>query len=49
MKREEDFENEWEEDEDFSPTGYERRSDESDEDYQERMEDYESYVDYNND
>ena len=38
-----------EEYEDFSPTGYERRSDESDEDYQERMEDYESLVDYYND
>ena len=49
MKREEDFKDDWEDDEDYSPTGYERRSDESDEDYQERMEDYESLVDYNND
>lgn len=39
----------WEDDEDFSPTGYERFPDETDEDYQERMEDYESYIDYNND
>ena len=44
----EDFE-EREECEDYSPTGYERQPDETDEDYQERMEDYESFVDYNND
>ena len=49
MANKEEFENEWEDDEDYSPMGYERRSDESDEDYQERMEDYESLVDYNND
>ncbi len=49
MANKEEFENEWEDDEDYSPTGYERRPDESDEDYQERMEDYESLVDYNND
>lgn len=39
----------WEEEDDYYPTGYERCSDESDEDYQERMEDYESFIDYNND
>ena len=49
MGRKKEFEEEWEDDEDYSPTGYERRSGESDEDYQERMEDYESYIDYNND
>ena len=38
-----------EEYENCSPTGYERCPDETDEDYQERMEDYENYVDYNND
>ena len=49
MANKEEFENEWEDDEDHSPRGSERRTDESDADYQERMEDYESLVDYNND
>lgn len=44
MGKRKDIDLEWEDDEDYSPTGYERRSDESDEDYQERMEDYESYI-----
>ena len=48
MANKEDLE-EREEYEDYSLTGYERWPDETDEDYQERMEDYESFVDYNND
>lgn len=38
-----------EDDEDYSPTSYKRSHNESDEEYQERMEDYESYLEYNND
>ena len=49
MTKRQGYLEEWEDDEDFSPTGYERFPDETDEDYQERMEDYENYVDYNND
>ena len=40
---------ELEDNENYFPTGYERRLDETNEDYEERMEDYESFVDYGND
>ena len=49
MSKRKYYNDNWEDGEDYSPTGYERRLDESDEDYQERMEDYENYIDYNND
>lgn len=38
-----------EDEEDYSPTSWDRQSDESDEDYQERTDDQESYLDYLND
>ena len=37
-----------EDEEDYSPTSWDRQSDESDEDYQERTDDQESYLDYLN-
>lgn len=40
---------ELEDNENYFFTGYGRRSDETDEDYEERMEDYERFVDYGND
>ena len=49
MLKERKNEEGWEDDEDYSPTSYKRSHNESDEEYQERMEDYESYLEYNND
>ena len=49
MPKERKNEEGWEDDEDYSPTSYKRSHNESDEEYQERMEDYESYLEYNND